>query len=57
VSFLIWVWVGCRSVRVFHFGSLVAPLGLGGQVAQADGALAAVNIACQAVSQGHRSGR
>ena len=33
------------------------PLGLGGQVARAGGPAAAVNIACQAVSQGHRWGR
>src|SRR5674476_482457 len=56
-SFLIRAWVGCRSVRVFHFGSLVAPLGLGGQVAEAGGPSAAVNIACHGCSQGHRSGR
>ena len=33
------------------------PLGLGGQVPLAGGPAAAVNIACHAVSQGHRSGR
>ena len=33
------------------------PLGLGGQVAEIGGSCAAVNIACQALSQGHRTGR
>ena len=42
----------CRSVRVFHVGSLVAPLGLGGQVAQAGGPAAPVDIARHAISQG-----
>ena len=33
------------------------PLGLGGQVARAGGPAAAVNIVCQALCQGHRTGR
>ena len=53
-----WAGLGCRSVRRFHFGSLVVPSPAGGQVvAGGGGPVAAACRASQPVAQGQCVGR